>query len=562
MYILGISCFYHDSAACLIKDGEIIAAVQEERFTRLKHDWRLPINAINYCLKEANISIEDIDAVSFYEKPLLKFERMLETFMYVAPRGYRAFIDTIPSWIRQKLWLPTILKKQLGYRGRILFSMHHLSHAAGCFFLSPFDESAILTIDGVGEWATASYGYGRNNKITITHEMRFPNSLGLLYSAFTSYLGFEVNDAEYKVMGMAPYGKPNYYDIIKDKIVDVREDGSIRLNLDYFSFHYGRKMFNKKFEAILGEPKRMPESPLRQGHFDIAASLQKLTEDIVMKMAFHVHKEINLKNLCLAGGVSLNCVANGRLLKEGPFREIFIQPAAGDAGGSIGAAYAAYHHYYNKIDRHPLKSTYLGPSYDEKDIIEFLEKNKITFVRHNEEEIITKTARLLSEGKIIGWFQGRMEFGPRALGNRSILADPSRPEMKDIINKKVKFREPFRPFAPAVTNEDAPKYFELNVESPYMLLTAKVKSKDIPAVTHIDGSARVQTVSEETNPLFYKLLKKFGEIKGIPILLNTSLNLRGEPIAMTPEDAYKCFIRSGMDHLVIGNFIISKVRIQ
>ena len=562
MYILGISCFYHDSAACLIRNGEIISAAQEERFTRIKHDWRFPINAINYCLKEANMSIENIEAVSFYEKPILKFERMLETFISVSPRGYKAFIDTIPSWIKNKLWLPTILKKQLGYNGKVLFSKHHLSHAAGSFFLSPFDESAVLTIDGVGEWASAAYGQGKSNKITLTHEMRFPNSLGLLYSAFTSYLGFEINDAEYKVMGMAPYGRPNYYEVIKNNLIDIREDGSIRLNLDFFSFQHGKKMFNKKFEALFGISKRIPESSLMQEHFDIAASIQKLTEDIILKMAFHVYKQTGSKKLCLAGGVSLNCVANGRLLREGPFEEIFIQPAAGDAGGSIGAAYAAYHHYYNKTEKHPLKSIYLGPSFGSKDIIEFLDKYKVSFIRLNEEEIISKTASLLSEGKIIGWFQGKMEFGPRALGNRSILADPTRNEIKDIINKMVKFRESFRPFAPTVTEEDAPKYFDLNAQSPYMLLTAQVKSKNIPAVTHVDGSARVQTVSEESNPLFYKLLKRFEQIKGMPVLLNTSLNLRGEPITMTPEDAYRCFERSGMDCLIIGNFIISKVKIK
>ncbi len=558
MYILGISCFYHDSAACLIKDGEIIASAQEERFTRIKHDWRFPVNAIGYCLREADISINDINAVSFYEKPILKFERILETFLSIAPRGYKAFVENIPSWLKYKLWLPTILKKRLGYNGQVLFSSHHLSHAAGSFFLSQFDESAVLTIDGVGEWATASYGYARGNKITLSHELRFPNSLGLLYSTFTSYLGFKVNDAEYKVMGMAPYGKPNYYDIIKNNLVEIMEDGSIRLNLDFFSFQYGKKMFNKKFESLFDMPKREPESSLTQKHFDIAASLQKITEDIILKMAFHVYKETGLKRLCLAGGVSLNCVANGRLLRDGPFEEIFIQPAAGDAGGAIGAAYAAYHHYYEKPDRHPLKNIYLGPHYIDKEIKEYLETNKIQFLYAEEDELINKVATFLSDGKVVGWFQGRMEFGPRALGNRSILADPTRKEMKDLINKMVKFREPFRPFAPAVTEEDAFKYFDLKVKSPYMLLTFPVISTDIPAVTHIDGSARVQTVSEESNPLFYKLLKRFGQIKGIPVLLNTSLNIRGEPIAMSPEDAYRCFEKSAMDYLIIGNFIISR----
>lgn len=559
MYILGISCFYHDSAACLIKDGELVSAVQEERFSRIKHDWRFPLNAINYCINEAGISINEIEIISFYEKPILKFERVLETLLSVAPRGYKAFIDTIPSWIKQKLWLPSIIKKHLGYSEKILYSEHHLSHAAGSFFLSPFDESAILTIDGVGEWATASYGCGKGNKILITHEMYFPNSLGLLYSAFTSYLGFSVNDSEYKVMGMAPYGSPVYYDLITRQIVDIKEDGSIRLNLKYFSFQYGKRMFNKNLESVFGIPKRIPESPINKEHFDIAASIQKVIEDIIMKMAHHVHKETRMKNLCLAGGVSLNCVANGRLLREGPFENIFIQPASGDAGGAIGAAYIAYHHYLKNSDRHPLRTTYLGPSFSNEEIRQFLLENSIRFVELKDRDLIDKTAALLSEGKVIGWFQGRMEFGPRALGNRSILADPRIPEMKDIINKKVKFREAFRPFAPAVLIEHVRDFFDISVESPYMLLTAQVLSDRIPAVTHLDRSARIQTVKEVDNPVFHSLLKRFGEITGIPVLLNTSLNLKGEPIAMTPRDAYSCFIRSGMDCLVLGNFIISKV---
>jgi carbamoyltransferase len=558
MHILGLSCFYHDAASCLICDGEIIAAAQEERFSGVKHDWRLPLSAIHYCLEEAGIGIKDLGLVVFYEKPFIKFERLLETFISTAPRGFRAFLDTIPSWLKQKLWLPHILQKELGYSGKVLFAEHHMSHAASTFFTSPFDEAAILTIDGVGEWATASYGYGRGSRIILTHEMKFPNSLGLLYSAVTSYLGFTVNDSEYKVMGMAPYGKPQYCDRMLDTLVRIEDDGSIRLNLRYFSFQYGRKMFNRRFKDLFGMEKRVPGSPMDQRHFDVAASVQKITEEAVLSMARHVHRETRLKNLCLAGGVSLNCVANGRVLKEGPFENIYIQPASGDAGGAVGAAYLGYHHYLNNNERHQLKSLYLGPSYRSGEIRDYLTKEGIAFREMDEHKLVEETALLLSRGKVMGWFQGRMEFGPRALGNRSILADPRSPEMKDIINQKVKFREEFRPFAPVTTEEDSSTYFDIDRPSPYMLLTVPVKSGLIPAVTHVDHSARIQTLVRENNPRLYSLLKEFEKLTGIPVLLNTSLNVKGDPIAMTPSDALKCFFRSGMDGLALGDFLLLK----
>lgn len=558
MYIIGISCFYHDSSVCLIKNGEIIAAAQEERFSRLKHDWRFPIEAFKYCLKEANISINDISIVAFYEKPILKFERVIETFLQTSPKSLSAFIDIMPSWLGQKLWFSSVLQKKTNYRGKIIYSEHHLSHAASSFFLSPFEESAILTIDGVGEWATASYGFGIDNKIVLSHEMQFPNSLGLLYSAFTAFLGFDVNDGEYKVMGMAPYGSPVYYDIIKNKLIKIHPDGSITLNLEYFSFQYGRRMFNKKFEMLFGVKNRKPNEPIEKKHFDLASSIQKITEDIILKMSMHVYERTKMKKLCLAGGVSLNCVSNGLLLRNGPFEDIFIQPAAGDAGGAIGAAYIAYHHYLGNKDRHPLKNLYLGSHYSNEEIKTLLDKKNMRYKFLDREQLLNETASLLAEGNVIGWFQGKMEFGPRALGNRSIIADPRRPEMKDIINKKIKYREEFRPFAPSVILESVSDYFDFNRESPHMLFTVKVKNSSIPAVTHVDGSARIQTVKRESNPLFYDLIKRFSNLTGIPVVLNTSFNLKGEPIVMSPEDAINCFLKSGLDYLIIGNFLLKK----
>jgi len=553
MYILGLSCFYHDSAACLIKDGVIIAACQEERCSRIKHDWRFPEESIRHCLRQAGIGFREIDCVAFYEKPLLKFERVMETFLAVAPRGARAFLDTIPSWLKQKLWLPHILENTFGYQGPVLYFPHHVAHGASAFFASPFDEAAILTIDGVGEWSTASYGHARNGELTLTHEIRFPHSLGLLYSAFTAYLGFKVNNDEYKIMGMAPYGKPAYTEQILNHLLDLKSDGSLHLDLDYFTFQYGRTMFNaKKFSRLFGIDPRPAGSELGQEQYDLAASIQSVTETSVLQMATHVCSQTGLDRLCLAGGVALNSVANGRLLREGTFRELFIQPAAGDAGGAAGAAYAAYHLYFGRQDRHPLAHSCLGPSYGDEAIRFALLQAGIRYEYLTEEQLLKATAGLLSEGKVVGWFQGRMEYGPRALGNRSILADPRRPEMKDVINRKIKFRESFRPFAPAVPLEYAAQYFQLDRPSPYMLMTVPVRSDRIPAVTHVDGSARVQTVERDTNPLFHGLLTEFGRLTGVPVLLNTSLNILGEPIAMTPSDAIRCLTKSSMDCLVLG----------
>lgn len=559
MYILGISCFYHDSAAVLLHDGVVVAACQEERHSRIKHDWRFPEKSIAFCLDSAGIDIHDVAKAVFYEKPFLKFERMIETFLSTAPHGYAAFIKTMPSWLRQKLWIAHLLKKKTGYEGRLLYAEHHPSHAAGAFFSSPFEEAAVLTIDGVGEWATASYGHACEHAVTLTHEMRFPHSLGLLYSALTAFLGFKVNNDEYKVMGMAPYGKPEYYGLFLKKLVNLRKDGSLSLNLDYFSFQYGRRMFNsKKFSGLFGVEPRVSGSEITKTHFDIASSLQMLTETAVISMARHVHSETKMRRLCLAGGVALNSMANGRLMREGPFKEVFIQPAAGDAGAALGAAYLAYFAEEKNAKRQPLASVYLGPEYGAHEIRSALERAGLHYRKLSDKDLFHETARLLAAGNVVGWFQGRMEFGPRALGNRSILADPRKADMKDIINKKVKFRESFRPFAPSVIDEARSTFFGIDRPSPYMLLTVPVLSDDLPAVTHIDRSARVQTVSPETNPKFHALIEEFGRQTGIPVLLNTSLNIRGEPIAMTPENAIKCFTGSGMDCLALGNCLLVK----
>ncbi|GAB4483823.1 MAG: carbamoyltransferase [Thermodesulfovibrionales bacterium] len=559
MYILGLSCFYHDSASCLLRDGEIVAACQEERFSRLKHDWRFPAESIGFCLEHAGITIDDIDHVCFYEKPLLKFERVIETFLSIAPRGFPSFVGTVPSWLTQKLWLPHLLSKKTGYRKKPLYAEHHLAHAASAFFASPFEEAAVLTVDGVGEWASAAYGHAKRNTVSLTHEMRFPHSLGLLYSAATSFLGFRVNHDEYKVMGMAAYGKPVFLPRITDRIVRMHPDGSIRLNLEFFEFQYGERMFNQaRWQRLFGTPPRRPGDDFLQEHFDIAASFQSVTETVVMTMAEHVHRITKADCLCLAGGVALNSVANGKLLRNGPFKDMFIQPAAGDAGGAIGAAYAAYHQYLGKKDRHPLDNLYLGPSYANEEIASFLEAAGERFEKLPEDVLCAKVARLLAEGKVVGLFQGGMEFGPRALGNRSILADPRRPEMKDTINRKVKFREYFRPFAPAVLQEDAREYFSLDRPSPYMLVTAPVRSEKIPAVTHYDGSARVQTVARGTNPGLHALLTEFRKLTGVPVLLNTSLNIRGEPIAMTPSHALRAYRESAMDALALENCLLVK----
>lgn len=561
MNILGLSCFYHDSAACIIQDGRLVAAAQEERFSLRKHDWRFPVNAVHACLEEAGLTIRDISLVAFYEKPFLKFERVLETFLAVAPRGALSFMDIIPSWLRQKLRIPEIVSGELGYDGKIIFVEHHEAHAASAFFPSTFEEAAVLTLDGVGEYATASYGIGRGHTLSLTHEMQFPHSLGLLYSAFTAFLGFEVNDAEYKVMGMAACGSPVYRDLILREMVRVNKDGTITLNMEYFPFLFRKKMFNGRWEKLFGISARIPEGAVEQNHYDIAASLQKVLEESVLTIARHIRSETGMRDLCLAGGVALNSACNGRLLREGIFERVYIQPAAGDAGAAIGAAYAGHHLHLNRADRHPLESIYLGPAYPVDDTLVAgleLERHSVTGRHFDERSLVEAAARLLADGKVLGWYQGRMEFGPRALGNRSILADPSRKSMKDTVNRMVKFREEFRPFAPVVTREDAARFFEMDGDSPYMLMTFPVSSDFIPAVTHADGSARVQTVTAGQNSMLYALLKAFERLSGIPVLLNTSLNVRGEAIACKPEDAMRCFLKSGMDALVLGNFLLEK----
>jgi carbamoyltransferase len=561
MNILGISAFYHDSAACLIQEGKIIACAQEERFSRIKHDFSFPIQAINYCLKEGKISVNDLDFISFYEKPFLKLERILTSYLVNFPRSYPAFLKALPFWLKEKIWIPHRIKRELNYAKEVLMIEHHLSHAASSFLISPFEQAAILTVDGVGEWAVAAYGIGNDNQIEIIKEQKFPHSLGLLYNAFTYYLGFQVNSDEYKVMGLAPYGQPVYYELILKKLVNLKEDGSFQVNLNYFPYDYGLAMINRKFEALFRLPSRNSKEPLTQKHKDIAASIQKVTEEIMLKMAQHLHKETNLPNLCLAGGVTLNCVANGRILRESGFENLFIQPAAGDAGGAVGVA--AYIHY--SLLNHPRnfvwEHAYWGPEFTDDEIRSLLESKGLPFRRIQTSELPALAAKLLAQGKVLGWFQGRMEFGPRALGNRSILADPRDPNMKDLVNRKIKFREEFRPFAPAILEERVSDYFEINCPSPYMLLVAQVredKKNQIPAVTHVDGSARIQTVSRKQNPLFYALLKEFEKLTGCPVLLNTSFNLKGEPIVCTPQDAYSTFIRSGLDYLIMGDCILDK----
>ncbi|MBZ0198757.1 MAG: carbamoyltransferase [Ignavibacteriaceae bacterium] len=586
MYILGISAFYHDSAAALIKDGKIIAAAQEERFTRKKHDHNFPTQAIKYCLDEAGISGAMLDFVAFYDKPFLKFERLLETYLAYAPIGIKSFIKAMPLWIKEKLWMKEFIKKELEFEGVILFPEHHESHAASAFFPSPFNEAAILTMDGVGEWTTTSYGMGRGNKIEILADIKFPNSLGLLYSALTYYTGFKVNSGEYKVMGLAPYGEPKYKDIIYKHIINVKDDGSFRMNMDYFNYCAGLTMTNDKFHKLFGGPPRKPESKLTQKEMDIARSLQDVTEEIVLKMGNHVYKETGLKNIALAGGVALNCVANGRLLSEGPFENIWIQPASGDAGGALGAALSVWYSYLgneriadNKSDSQ--SGSYLGPVFSDDEIKHYLEKNNFAYDYLSEEDLIKRVSKEIADEKVIGWFNGRMEFGPRALGSRSIIGDARSSKMQSIMNLKIKFRESFRPFAPSVLAEKVNEYFEMDCDSPYMLLVADVKKErqlkmdddqnklwgidklnvvrsDIPAITHVDYSARVQTVHKETNPMYHKLIEQFEKDTGCGVIINTSFNVRGEPIVCTPEDAYRCFMRTDIDYLVLGNFLLSK----
>ena len=583
--ILGISCFYHDSAACIIRDGSILAAAQEERFTRKKHDPRFPRNAVQFCLDHAGISVDKLSYVVFYDKPFLTFERLLMSYLTVAPRGLRSWLEAMPLWLGQKLFIPRVIQKETGYTGDILFTEHHEAHAASAFYPSPFDEAAILTIDGVGEWATASYGYGKGNEIVLLKELHFPDSLGLLYSAFTYFTGFRVNSGEYKLMGLAPYGIPRYKEIILSEIVDVKEDGSLRLNLDYFDFLGGLRMTNRKFARLFDGPPRQPETAITQREMDIAASAQAVTEEVVLKMANHVFTETGLKNVCLAGGVALNCVANGRVLRESPFENIWIQPAAGDAGGALGAALSAWYRYCGherpkSTGRDFQRGSYLGPSFTNEQVQNFLNRFEYPYHVLNGGERAKEIARQIAEGKIVGYMAGRMEFGPRALGARSILGDPRRKDTQQVMNLKIKYRESFRPFAPSVLEERASQHFDIDCSSPYMLLVAHVKEEkrlpqpsadslsmmerlmtprsDIPAVTHLDYSARLQTVDAVDKPDYHDVIDEFNALTGCPVIVNTSFNVRGEPIICSPEDAYRCFMRTEMDILVMEDVILYK----
>jgi carbamoyltransferase len=584
--ILGISAYYHDSAACLVRDGVIVAAAQEERFTRKKHDERFPRHAIDYCLRGAGITRSDLTHVAFYEKPFVKFDRLLHSYLAYAPVGLQSFLKAIPVWIRQKIWIKTELQRELAFTGPIVFPEHHESHAASAFFPSPFPEAAFLTVDGVGEWTTTSYGVGQGNEVQLLGELRFPHSLGLLYSAFTYFTGFRVNSGEYKLMGLAPYGEPKYVDVILRELIDLKEDGSFKLNMDYFNYGAGLTMTNAKFNALFGRPPRAPESKLTQQDMDMARSIQDVTEEVMFRMARHVRKETGLKHLCLAGGVALNCVANGKILREGVFDRLWIQPAAGDAGGALGAALFTWHQYLGNARgadgvSDSQRGSLLGPAYSREEIRRFLEEQHAPYEVVEDEDIPDRIADLIADGKVIGWFQGRMEFGPRALGARSILGDARSPKMQETMNLKIKFRESFRPFAPSILRERARDWFELEDESPYMLLVAPVAKNHrrqmteeeqkkfgldkllairsaIPAVTHVDYSARVQTVTEEWNPLYYRTIKRFEEKHGCPVIINTSFNVRGEPIVCSPEDAYRCFLRTNMDYLLVGNFLLEK----
>lgn len=595
MKILGISAYYHDSAACLVVDGQLVAAAQEERFTRIKHDQDFPNQAIAYCLQEANCSAKDIDYVVFYDKPFLKFERLFETYMAYAPKGFQSFATALPLWLKDKLFqkrmISDALKASWGsdidWTERLLFSEHHLSHAASAFFPSPFEEAAVLTLDGVGEWTTSSLAVGKGNELKVHKEIHFPHSLGLLYSAITYYTGFKVNSGEYKVMGLAPYGEPKYAQLMKDHLIDIKEDGSFRLDMSYFDFATGLRMTNDKFAKLFGGPARESEGTLTQREMDLAASVQAVTEEVVIKLARGIAKSTGQKNLCLAGGVALNCVANGKLLREKIFDNIWIQPAAGDAGGAIGAALGAYHIMLKQPrtitgnGKDAMKGSYLGPVYSQADIEARLKAAGAVFSTHTEEEMLDITAQALADGKAVGWHQGRMEFGPRALGGRSIIADPRSPTVQKLLNLKVKYRESFRPFAPSVLREDVAEWFDHDSDSPYMLLVADVnKSKQlpmneeqqklfgieklnvprssIPAVTHVDYSARIQTVHADTNPKYYALISRFKALTGCPVIVNTSFNVRGEPIVNTPEDAFKCLMGTEIEMLSVGNCIMRK----
>ena len=585
-HILGISAFYHDSAACVLRDGEIVAAASEERFSRKKGDARFPKHAVDYCLRAAGLKVSDLSYVGFYDKPLLKFERILETYLHVAPLGFRSFLKAGPLWIKEKLFMDRQIREQLDYEGPLLYAEHHESHAASAFFPSPFEEAAILTMDGVGEWATTSMGVGRDNEIELLKEIHWPDSLGLLYSAFTYYTGFKVNSGEYKVMGLAPYGEPKYVDLILKELVDLHENGSFRLNQRYFNYLSGLTMTNGHFHELFGGPPRIPETDLTQREMDLARSVQDVCEEAMLRLARTANRETGLDHLCLAGGVALNCVGNGRVLREGPFKRIWIQPAAGDAGGSLGVAQLIWHRHCQQPrsvtpTKDSMRGAYLGPESPSDDIERYLTAQGAKFERLDRSELLRRVATVLSEEKIVGWFNGRMEFGPRALGARSILGDPRSPRMQAQMNLKIKFREGFRPFAPSVLRDRVGDYFELDGDSPYMLLVAQVKKdrqipmqeehkalwgieqlniprSDIPAVTHIDYSARIQTVSQEDNPDYYDLLSEFERLSGCPVVVNTSFNVRGEPIVCTPEDAFRCFMRTHIDYLVLGSFFLDK----
>ena len=594
--ILGISAYYHDSAAALVTDGNIIAAAQEERFTRKKHDAGFPKNAILYCLKEANIKLEDLDYIVFYDKPLVKFERLLETYLSFVPVGFRSFLASMPIWLQDKLFLKTTLKKEFtalagnGDEKKIklpllLFNEHHKSHAASAFYPSPFEKAAVICLDGVGEWATSSVWLGDNNKLEPKWEIDFPHSLGLLYSAFTYYTGFKVNSGEYKLMGLAPYGEPKYVNLILDNLLDVKDDGSYRLDMSYFNYATGLTMTNKKFDKLFGGPPRKAESQITQREMDLARSIQVVTEEIVLKIARNVQKELDVDSLCLAGGVALNCVSNGRLLREGPFKNLWIQPAAGDAGGALGAALSVWHEYLEKPrkanPKDSMQGSYLGPRCAEDEIKKYLDSVNAKYECYQDDELMPKLAEILASENVVGWLQGRMEFGPRSLGGRSIIGDPRSKKMQSVMNLKIKYRESFRPFAPAVLDEKISEWFEIDRPSPYMLLVAPVQEakrlsmtdeqqklfgieklnvprSEIPSVTHVDYSARIQTVHTDTNPRFHKLIETFEKNTGCPVLVNTSFNVRGEPIVSTAEDAYRCFMRTEMDYLVLENFLLAK----
>ena len=593
--ILGISAFYHDSAAALVRDGDIVAAAQEERFSRKKHDARFPQHAARYCLEAAGVTLSQVDHIVFYDKPLVKFERLLETYLAYAPSGFRSFLASMPVWMKEKLYLKHLLRKELSELGGmkedalppLLFTEHHQSHAASAFFPSPYEKAAVMCLDGVGEWATSSVWQGEGNALTPLWEIDFPHSLGLLYSAFTYYTGFKVNSGEYKLMGLAPYGEPKYVDTILEHVLDLKADGSFHLNMDFFNYATGLTMTNDRFHALFGGPPRKPESPLEQRHMDLAQSIQAVTEEVVLRLAKNVHKETGNEYLCLAGGVALNCVANGRILREGPFKGIWIQPAAGDAGGALGAALAIWHQYLGKERKvggamDGMKGAYLGPHYSNDEIRAWLDANGAKYQHLEDAQMSERVAEILADENVVGWMQGRMEFGPRALGGRSIIGDPRSVRMQSVMNLKIKYRESFRPFAPSVRYERVSDYFIHQGPSPYMLITAPVQENirismseeeqklfgiaklnvprsSLPAITHVDYSARIQTVHEETNPRYHALLCAFEAKTGCPVLVNTSFNVRGEPIVRTPEDAYRCFMRTEMDYLVLENFLLAKV---